>query len=227
MLDQAFAKKRKKAEDALQYEPAPAISKEFTREFNKLVPLSPNGTERLLKFVWGNDRKEYVAGVNICRYGDTDNDPPKFQGRCRWILEGWQPPDIYDPIEWDVCKGLLGPYPTNGYWDFLAYLEDAKQGFISLEDGRALEMVRSWLWHRGEGKKRSIEHLMEQRAIRRQLADARKKEAAEAVAMKFGEDVVKEFEKAKNTPNAFADQVKTVFGGAYETTASGLIVPRN
>lgn len=227
MLDTAFAQKRKKAEDALQYEPAPAISKEFTREFNKLVPMSPNGKDRLLRFVWGNDRKEHVAGINVCRYGDTDHNPPKYQGRTRWILEGWQPPDIYDREEWRACGQLLGEFPANGYWDFLAYLEDDEQGFVSLEDGRAMQMVKSWLWWQGEGKRRSVEHLMEQRVLRRTLQEQRQREAADAVAEQFGEDVVREFEKAKNTPDAFGDQIKKTFGGAYETTASGLLVPRN
>lgn len=222
-----IAKKRRSEEDVLQYMPPPDISKEFTREFNRLVPMSPNGVDRLLRFAWGCSRKEYVAGVNVCRYGDTDNDPPKYKGRCRWILEGWQSPDIYDREEWRACGQLLGEYPATGYWDFLAYLEDDDQGFVSLEDGRAIQMVKSWLWWQGEGKKRSVEHLMEQRVLRRQLQDQRAREAADARAEQFGEDVVREFEKAKNTPNAFSDQVKKTFGGAYETTASGLLVPRN
>ena len=56
--------------------------------------------------------------------------------------------------------------PINGVFDFLAYLENEDGGYVPLaiEDGRALKLVESWLWWQGQGKKRSIEHLMEQRA---------------------------------------------------------------
>lgn len=216
----------RKEEDALLYEPVPVISKEFIKEFKRLVPMSPNGKDRMLRFVWGNDRKEYIAGQWTCRYGDMDNIPAKYQGRCRWILEGWQPPDIYDKAEWVACGSLLGEYPANGVFDFLAYHVDDADEYLPLDES-ALKRVRSWLWWQGQGKKRSIQALMEAKVTRRTLQDQRRKEAADAVAQKFGEDVVRCFEAAKNTPDAYSLPLTKVMDGKFEQTPSGLIIPRN
>lgn len=212
----------------LLYDAPPVVSKEFTAEFEKVVPLSPNGKDRLLRFVWGCDRLEFVAGYNVHRYADIEHTPAKYVGRCGWILEGYQSPEIYDEAEWQGVEHLLGPFPRTGTWDFLAYHENEDGSFRSLDDG-GLDRCRAWAWWRGQGRQRSIEHLMEQKMLRWTLQEERKKEAAAVVAQKFGEDVVREFEKAKDTPDAYSLPSEKVFtsAGAFEKSPGGILIPRN
>lgn len=212
------------AEKDLAYCPPPPIDPAFQKQFERLVPICPNGKDRLIKFVWGNDRREWVNGVMSIRYTDMENEPAKYVGRCGWVLEGWNPPDVYDREEWSAVEAFLGPFPESGVFDFLAYHEDEDGGFLPL-DNSALERVRAWKWWQGEGKKKSIEHLIRKRALRAQINLDRRREAAEAVADEGAAQIMKEFEKAKDTPDAwsFADTVKST---NFTTTNSGIIVPK-
>lgn len=202
--------------DKLLYEPAPAVSAEFTKEFNLIVPVSPNGKDKALRYVWGMDRLEYVAGHKIRRYGDLDNDPPKYIGRGRWILEGWQSPDVYDKAEWLRDEKLLGPWPENGVWDFIEIHADSEGNYLPLNNS-ALDRARSWHFWKSKGDKRSIEHLLEQKMLRWSLQQQRAEEAKARVAQDFGEQIVDLFEKDTNP-------VSTSGTGGYTKTASGILV---
>ena len=210
-------------DDELLYEPPPPIEEWFTKAFNKIVPLSPNLKDRMLRFTWGNDALEYVAGRWERRYGDSDNDPPKYVGRCRWVLEGWQSPEIYDKEEWLKDEHLLGPYPENGTFDFIAYHENVATGEYLPLDQSALNHVEIWAHWQGKGQKRSLDELMAAKhALWHKRHEERQRRAAE-VSTKFGEDVVKCFNNASETPTAFS---LPSAGPAYEKTASGILIPK-
>lgn len=201
----------------LEYLPAPEISKEFTARFDAIVPLSPNGRDRMLRYVWGMDRTEYVAGFDVRRYSDVDNDPPKYVGRARWVLEGWQSPEVYDRKEWDENEHLLGPFPLNGYWDFIEYHTGPEEEYLPL-DTSAITRVESWACWRSKGAARSIEFLMEQKMMKWAIQEKIRQERADAVAMEFGEQYVKITESDTNP-------VSTSGGGSFKKTKGGILVP--
>lgn len=207
-------------ERGLLYEPPPFVAPSFWEEFNKLVPDVPNAPRgtKLLKITWGMDRLEFCAGYWERRYGDTDNTPVKYVGRARWVIEGYQPPTVFDEDEWKKDEHLLGEFPRAGIWDFVAFHETNGGGFMPL-DNSALNHVRIWAHWQGTGKQRSIDELL---AAKHALWAKRHKErevAAEKVAMDFGDKVIKEFEKAVDTPKAFSMP--------YEVSPGGIIIPKN
>ncbi len=212
-------------DEGLLYEPAPVISKWFTEEFEKLVPLSPNGVDRLLRWVWGCDRTEFCGGYFERRYGDTDNDPARYVGRCRWILEGYQPPDIYNREEWDRQAHLLGPWPESGVWDFVAFHTDNQGGYLPL-DQSALNHVQIWAHWQGKGRKASVEQLLGAKLELRKKRYKERKEASEKVSMAFGERVVQHFETARDVVSTVGKNPLKLPPG-FSKTSSGLIIPTN
>lgn len=205
----------------LEYVPAPPISKEFTERFNAIVPLSPNGVDRMLRYVWGMDRVEYVAGFDVRRYADVDHIPAKYVGRGRWVLEGWQSPDVYDKEEWEKDEHLLGPFPANGCWDFIEYHEGDDEEFLPLDDS-AIKRVESWACWRSKGDKRSIEFLMEQKTMRWATQEKLRQEKADAVAAEFGEQFVKLTENETNPVSTSGSGV----GGNFKKSKGGILIPR-
>jgi hypothetical protein len=182
--------------------------------------MSPNQKDRMLRYVWGMDRLEFCAGEWDRRYADIDNEPPKYIGKPRWVLEGWQSPDVFDKAEWLRDEHLLGAWPANGVWDFIEYHETTEREFLPL-DNSALDRVRNWKHWRSKGFKRAVEAMMEARMLRYSLQQQRNHEAGFAVAQQFGEDVVKCFENG-------VDQVSTSGRNiGYKKTESGLLVPNN
>lgn len=212
-----------KQEKGLLYEPPPPVSDFFTEEFNKLVPLCENGKDRKLRFSWGCDVTEYCAGYYTHRYPDI-HEPAKYVGRPQWILEGWQSPEIYDEDEWAPLEHLLGAFPRSGAWDFVAF--HGGNEYMAL-DQSALNHVQIWAHWQGQGQKASIDHIMHERMMRWSLEQQRKSAAAGEVAQQFGEDVVRIFEEAKDTPTSFGDQIKKSFGGAFEASPGGILMPKN
>lgn len=204
--------------DGLRYEPAPVISAGFQEKFKRAVHLSPNGVDPMLRYVWGMDRTEYVAGFEIRRYADTDNEPPKFIGRGRWVLEGWQSPDVYDRKEWDNLEHLLGPFPENGQWDFIEYHVGPEEEYLPL-DGSAMIRVEEWAMWRSKGAKRSLEFLMEQKMARWALDQQARQQAAEKVLDEAGEDFVRLSEHEKNAVSTHGAGI-----GAFKRRG-GLLVP--
>lgn len=217
-MDNLATEKTSKNTDGLEYVPPPLVEDWFWTAFNKLVPDAPGapvGT-KLLRIVWGCDRTEFCGGFWERRYGDTDNDPPKYVGRARWVLEGYQPPTIYSEAEWELNKHLLGEFPINGVYDFVTFHTTNTGDYLPL-DQSALNHVELWRKWQSEGKQRSTEELLEQKRALRLKRYTERKEAANKVAKDFGEKVVKLFE-------SWAEPVSTS-GKNYKKTEGGILVP--
>ena len=211
------------AKSNLLYEPPPSVSPSFWEEFNRIVPEAPcGGGVKKLRFVWGNDRRDYVAGHQVIRYGDLDNDPPKYVGRARWVLEGWQSPDVFDKEQWLKDEHLLGPWPANGVWDFIEIHEDSEGNYLPL-DHTAIERVKSWNFWQSKSRARSIEFLMEQMTARWAFQDQREREAQKKVSTAFGEEVVKCFENQNNPVSSLPAQQKQEKG--FKVSPGGILVP--
>lgn len=162
------------------------------------------------------DRLEYTVHGWERRYGDIENDPPRYVGRPQWVLEGWQSPDVYDREEWRQNAHLLGEWPTNGVWDFIEYHQDAEGNYLPL-DNTALDRVRNWNWWQGQDRKKSIAKFLEKKQLRWELQEQRRKEKAKVVSQRFGEEAAKLMEHEKNNVYSLPSN--------YKTTDSGLIVP--
>lgn len=198
----------------LIYEPAPPVSESFTEQFNKIVPICPNNRDRYLRFVWGMDRTEYVAGHQERRYADFDG---KYIGKPRWVLEGWQSPDVYDKAEWLKVEHLMGPWPENGVWDFIEVLETIDGEFLEL-DNRALELARSWKFWKSKGHERSVEEAMRQKMLRWSLQQQRREERAAEISAKFGEDAVRILDEGS------PERVYSLPPAGFTKTAGGILV---
>jgi hypothetical protein len=120
-------------EKGLEYVPAPPRPPGFDRELKRLVGICPNGTDLYLRFVWGMDVTEVLDGQLVHRYPDPLG---KYVGVDRWVLEGWQSPDVYDRTEWNLNRDLMGPWPENGVWDYIATLQDEQGGYLPLDASR-------------------------------------------------------------------------------------------
>lgn len=206
-------------DSGLRYEPPPVVSESFTKAFNEIVPLSPNGVDRQIRYVWGCDRLEYCAGYWERRYGDVFHDPAEYVGRCQWILEGWTSPDVFDRAEWKADEHLLGEWPASGVWDFIEYHMDADHNYLPLDES-ALERVRNWKYWQGLPWKRSVDMALESK---HKLWTRRQKEraaAADKVSTRFGEEVVKLFENEKAAVHSLPSKT-----GGFKETASGILVP--
>ncbi len=179
----------------LIYVPAPDIPAEFTAEFNRLVPINPQSGQRLLRYVWGCDRLEirkYQEGKTPRRrYIDYDG---KYLGNPRWVLEGWQTPEVYEEQDWKRWEHLLGTFPRNGVWDFIEFHQTTDEKFLPL-DQTALERVRSWAFWRGQGVKKSVEKLLEDLALRDQMEIEARRQAAEKSSAIYADHYIKEVEK--------------------------------
>lgn len=205
-------------QEGLIYAAPPSISKEFQKEFDQLVPKTLSG-QPMLQYVWGCDRSEYVAGHWVRRYSDLDNEPAKYVGRCCWILEGYQPPTIFDEAEWEKDKHLLGDFPREGVYDFIEYHVDADDNFLPL-DSSAIRRIEQWRHWQDKGVKRSIEEIMEKKLQRWQLQRMAEQSRADAVAQRFGEQVVQCFEQAKDTPDAYS------LPSNFTRSDAGIIIPK-
>lgn len=204
-----------------KYEPAPPVPQAFWDEFDRIVPISPNGKDRMLRYVWGMSRTEHVAGYDVRRYADTDHVPAKYIGRARWVLEGWQSPEVFDRKEWEESEHLLGAYPANGHWDFIEYHVGPEEEFLPL-DSSALDRVKSWACWRSKGDKRSLEFMMEQKMMRWALQEKLRQEKADAVAIEFGEQYVKLTENETNPVSTSGSGM----GGNFKKSKGGILIPR-
>lgn len=201
----------------LKYIEAPSVPAEWTKRFNEIVGTRDGRV--MLRYVWGNDRKDAIDGEQECRYGDTDHYPARYVGRARWILEGYQSSDVFDREEWERHKHILGSFPSDGVWDFIEYHETSDMEFMPLNEV-ALDRARQWKRWQSKGHARSVEKLIEQRRLRKSLQDRRRQEAAEVIKDEFVEDLMKVLENATATPAAFSIP-------GMRTTPSGIIVKEN
>lgn len=205
----------------LIYEPPPFVHESFWAEFNALVPDVPDspGTKRL-RWIWGMDVLEYCAGFWERRYGDTDHKPVKYIGRARWVLEGYQPPSIYNRTEWAKDEHLLGPFPENGTWDFVAFHTDNQGGYLPLDES-AINHVRIWAHWQGKGKKRSVEELLAAKHALWHQRHVEREAAKEKVALEFGERVVKHLQTARDVVSTSGP------GPNFARSPGGILIPNN
>lgn len=201
---------------ALAYIPAPEISAEFKIRFAEVVPLCPAG-EPYLRYVWGMDRMERRGKFERRRYSDLTG---KYIGLNRWVLEGWQASDVYDRNEWERRSDVMGAFPNNGVWDFIAIHETDEGEYLPL-DNSALERARSWAFWRSKGRKRSVEALFNQQEERQYWQTKREKEAADRVLDDFVEEVIRAEEAPGNTAFSLPSE-----SGKYKRTAAGLYIPK-
>lgn len=166
------------------------------------------------------DRLEFCGGHWERRYGDTQNTPQKYVGRDCWVIEGWQPPDMYDRDEWEKQKHLLGEWPANGVWDFIAFHTDNKGGYLPL-DQSALNHIQIWAHWQGKTRKESIEEVLSAKFELRKARYQERKKAADAVAAEFGATIVKHFDRLTNPVTTSGK------GLQYATSPGGIIIPTN
>jgi hypothetical protein len=205
----------------LQYIPAPMpILDGFHKQVKNIVGLSPNGVDPMVRFEWAMDITERWGEKLVQRYPD-DNEPPKYVGLPYFIMEGWQNPEVYDREEWEQNKDVMGDFPENGVWDFIAVVRDEQFNYLPL-GSRALQMARENRFWRSKGNKRAIAELKERRAKLQGLKDQRFAAAKKEILDNF----VKEFSDAeRNNPNAQFSFATNIKGAGYKTTNSGLIIP--
>lgn len=183
------------SQKGLLYIPPPApVLPDFYRQLKNIVGRAPSG-EPYLRFVWGMDRKDQSG--KFCRYHDCLNTPAKYVGVMRWVLEGWQSPDVYDRREWERHAKTLGAFPTQGVWDFIALVETPGKQFLNL-GSRALQMAREWRHWKSKPKKRTVEALLEQQAKVQQLQERNWQEAKEKILDDFVEEYARALENPKN-----------------------------
>lgn len=201
------------AKAGLRYVPPPLVSGEFQRAFEGLVPVDLATGRRLLRFVWGMDRLEYYSGEYLPRYADTENDPPKYIGKARWIIEGWQSPDVYDRAEWASYAHLLGPFPEDGVWDFIEVHETPDGEFAPL-DSSALRKVEGWAWHQKQSRRHVVGALLQAKARRQELREATRKAAADAVMDEYHDLIARAFvDGDKNAAFSIPSGMKMSAGG--------------
>lgn len=203
--------------------PAPSRPPGFDRELKRLVGLSPNGTDLYLRFIWGMDVTEVLDGMTVHRYPDPLG---KYVGVDRWVLEGWQSPDVYDRTEWNLNRELMGPWPENGVWDYIATLQDEQGGYLPLDASKAMKMVREWRQWKSKTKKRTLEDLLKSRCV----LQVAKETAAAAKKKTVMADFVDRFTRASEL-GAHAPRKSTVVAtidekGVYRRTEAGLLVPK-
>lgn len=214
-----------KKQTELIYLPPPSVAKSFWDEFNKIVPICPgDSTQKILRYVWGCDRKTGVGEWERTRYADTAG---KYVGMPRWVLEGWQSSEVYDRDDWEQnAKSVLGEFPNNGVWDFIEYHETPEGEFLPL-DNSALERVRSWGFWRSKGHKRSSDHLLAVLAAQDLKEQEAQRIEAEKVAFEFGEEVTKILENDTQPVSTSGKGITTIIPAGMKQTKAGLIIPNN
>lgn len=201
----------------LKYEPAPARPHDFDRRLKTIVDRCPTG-ELYLRFSWGMDVTEVLDGYILHRYPDTEG---KFVGFDRWILEGWQASDVYDRQQWKENEDLLGPFPENGVWDFIAVVQDEKKRYLPLGE-HALQMARDWRHWRTKDRPRLLEDLTAQRTKSAFLKEQRWEERKAEILGEF-EKRFSDAERGNDTRKR--TEIGKITGGKYKESPSGILIP--
>lgn len=203
----------------LEYQPAPAVSADFYKQLKVIVPKCPNNIDLYLRFSWGMDVTEVLNGQIVRRYPDPEG---KYVGLPFWVMEGWQAPDVYDEEQWRQNEELLGPYPANGVWDYIAIVQDDEGRFLNL-GARALQMAREWRHWKSKSNKRALEDLLQRRCVSQVLKEKRFAAHKEQMLDEFVRDASRVerggFDPRKRT------LIGKITGGGYQQTENGLLVP--
>lgn len=205
-------------EEYLIYIPAPAKPENFDAVWLKTVGTCPNGVDPNIRFVWGMDRVEKFGNRQQIRYPDPND---KYVGVDRWILEGWQSPDCYDPLEWKLKEHLLGAFPRNGVWDFIEPLQDETGNFLPLTIENAAKMAYQWSFWKSKPHKRVVADLLAQRERIAELREIRWQQKQDELDARFIED----FDREVRFGARAAEHSKNLITSAFKKLKSGLIVP--
>ena len=89
------------------------------------------------RLVWGWSRLEPFYSR---RTGNYDRRPRYFNQKNRWIIEAWHPPSMSREAWERETRGFedgrpvnyLGPYPSQGDYEYLAHIEKADGGFLQV-----------------------------------------------------------------------------------------------
>lgn len=206
-------------ESHLEYQPAPEKPADFDKRLRQIVGLCPTG-EPYLRFSWGMDVTEVLDGKILRRYPDPEG---RYIGLPYWVLEGWQSPDVYNEEQWKQNEDLLGPFPANGVWDFIAIVQDEKKRYMPL-GSFALKMARDWRHWRSKPRQRMLEDLLQDRCKLQVLKEKRWEERKQEILDTF----VRDFSRADR--GGYDPRNRTLVGkitkGEYQQTASGLLIPK-
>ena len=203
----------------LKYEPAPEVPASFQKEFLRICEINPMTNQPWLRFVWGMDVTEQVGEYIVHRYPDPDNI---YVGSRNWILEGWQDPRVYDEQQWKENEAVLGPFPSQGVWDYIAIVPRFEDKPVL--GNYALNLAREWRHWRSKDKKRVLEDLVKQRCALQILKERRWEEKKEELL----DDFVRDYSRAERggfDPRRRKQVAKIDGFGRYEKTESGLLVP--
>lgn len=198
----------------LLYVEPPRVPANFQAELLAICGLAPNN-QPYLRFIWGMDSTEIWGKETVIRYPDS-NTPPKYVGLPFYVLEGWQASDVYNRKEWEDRQDFLGPFPRNGVYDFIEVLRGEDGEMIPLGE-KALAMARSWRFWKTKPTKRAVEDLLDQRAQRAILQEARAAESQAKIYDQTEIDFIKALENMHKTPEYSFAPVKQ--------TPAGIILP--
>lgn len=132
------------------YEPAPNSQDEidkFNRRIADITGLSPIG-EGFLRVGWGMDIVGFYGGEEQIKYLDPNG---KYVGLPYYVLESWDPSEVYNRFEWAQLRfeggiDVLGPYPHNGVWRLFRICRRDDLSLMPLGD-EILAIVQNWKHH--------------------------------------------------------------------------------
>ncbi|HXG86115.1 MAG TPA: hypothetical protein VNI84_18995 [Pyrinomonadaceae bacterium] len=211
----------------LIYLPAPApVLSDFAEELKKIVGECPTG-ETYLRFSWGMDVTERWGEDVVHRYPDPDD---KHVALPRFVMEGWQSPEVYDRAEWKKNIDVLGDFPERGVWDFVSILQTDDGDFLPLGT-QALNMAYESRFWRSKGRLRAVSDLLDNRARLRQLKDKRFEARKAAIMDDFIRDYSNTEQNIKNaefSKNASRSElaIPQKQDPNFKRTDGGLFIPR-
>lgn len=89
--------------------------------------------ENIYRVIWSENQLMWEYGKQVKKYGN---------GKDRWILEKWLPPETYDKDAWEkaveVVDGeyvsVLGPFPSRGQYEHCYTFEGAEGQYCPVEE---------------------------------------------------------------------------------------------
>lgn len=139
-------------------EPPPGIQDRVTRAGGRNIYGEPN-----FRIVWGPQERELLVGAAAWVMA------PKYPQE-RWVVEMWnatrETPDQWIKMTSETVKGRrverMGPYPTRGYYEHLATIEDKNDNYLGITPAmadiiiqlvyrsRAIMSAKTWQQRRDE-----------------------------------------------------------------------------